>query len=239
MLKHIPFYASLLGLQIGEKQATTQGHVLVYGAIEAHSMGEKGCIASNKKIATETGLSPGRVANLISELNHAEWVKVNLNANNQRENIVPLLTLHADVNPPSRESEPPLHADVNIDNNIENNENKNNKKISADDKLNVEKLYRGWLIEMVIGWQKWEAAKATPGLRSSLLEKARKKVRLTEKRHRKMLLRQQELGMTNCIKAIKNLSKSDWHKGENDRNWKASIEWLFNSTEKTEEWANK
>ena len=54
MLKHIPFYASLMGAKLYDKDTATTSHVLVYGAIEAHSMGDKGCIASNKTIANET-----------------------------------------------------------------------------------------------------------------------------------------------------------------------------------------
>lgn len=130
-----------------------------------------------------------------------------------------------------------------INNNRNNNKENTKRKISDEEKLNIEKLYRGWLIEMVIGLAEWRSAEATPGLRSSLLDGAKKKVRLTDKRHQKMLLRLRELGMENCIRAIKNLSrvaeKNDFYKGNNDSKWKASIEWLFNSTEKTEEWANK
>lgn len=117
MLKNIPFYSSLLGRQIG-KTTTKHSHVLVYGAIEAHSMGEKGCIASNKTIALETGLGEGTVANRISELNQFGWIKVTLNDYNHRTSIVPLLELRV----PSLPSEPPftpeltpLHSPVNIE----------------------------------------------------------------------------------------------------------------------------
>jgi len=126
MLKHIPFYASLLGRPLaGDRQSATS-HVLIYGAIEAHSMGSRGCIASNKTIALETGLSEGRAANCLSEISQAGWIEVKLDKDNHRTGIVPLLTiatplpatatpLHASVNPPSRHSEPPLHASVNIE----------------------------------------------------------------------------------------------------------------------------
>jgi hypothetical protein len=245
MLKHIPFYASLLKAELfpgnDEIIVSNQGHVLVYGAVEAHSMGDKGCIASNKTIGNETGLSAGRVANLLSELNKAGWVHVNLNGNNQRENIIPLLTLHADVNPPSRVSEPPLHADVNIDNNLEYSKKTimSKTKVSDAEKFEVEKLYKGWLIEFVIGINKWRATRAGED-RHFLLVAAKKKVRLTDKRSRKLLLRQRELGTDRCVRAIKNVANAgDFYRGDNDSKWKATIDWLFNSTEKTEEWANK
>ena len=132
MLKNIPFYSSLLGRQIG-KTTTKHSHVLVYGAIEAHSMGEKGCIASNKTIALETGLGEGTVANRISELNQFGWIKVTLNDYNHRISIVPLLELRV----PSLVSEPPftheltpLHSPVNIE--------YSNKNTVIDNSTNVE-----------------------------------------------------------------------------------------------------
>ena len=132
MLKNIPFYSSLLGKQIG-KTTTKHSHVLIYGAIEAHSMGEKGCIASNKTIALETGLGEGTVANRISELNQFGWIKVTLNDYNHRTSIVPLLELRV----PSLPSEPPftpeltpLHSQVNIE--------YSNKNTVIDNSTNVE-----------------------------------------------------------------------------------------------------
>lgn len=134
MLKHIPFYASLLGRQMKSGKKSNNGMVLVYGAIEVHAMGEKGCIASNGRIAQETGLSAGTVANYISELNKSGWIKVNtktVNGGIVRVNIEPLLTiktpsstsdtLHTSVIPPSSGDDTPLHLGVNIDNNIDNN----------------------------------------------------------------------------------------------------------------------
>lgn len=136
MLKHIPFYASLLSRTMSNGKKSNNGMVLVYGAIEVHAMGEKGCIASNKRIADETGLSAGTVANYISELNRSGWVKVvtkNINGGIVRLEIKPLLTieapsrkndtLHTSVTPPSSGDETPLHLGVNIDNNIDNKEN--------------------------------------------------------------------------------------------------------------------
>ena len=136
MLKHIPFYASLLGRTMSNGKKSNNGMVLVYGAIEVHAMGEKGCIASNKRIADETGLSAGTVANYISELNRSGWVEVvtkNINGGIVRLEIKPLLTIeapsrkndtpHTSVKPPSPGDDTPLHASVNIGNTIENIEN--------------------------------------------------------------------------------------------------------------------
>src|SRR6266403_1754907 len=90
MLKHIPFYAILLGKPLGNKKSVN-GDVLVYGAIEAHDFGPKGCIASNKTIAGETGLKEGSVANIISRLSQAKWILVELNSGGQRIGIKPIV----------------------------------------------------------------------------------------------------------------------------------------------------
>lgn len=125
-----------------------------------------------------------------------------------------------------------------IDTNIDTIKNKDIQKISDDEKFNVDKLYRGWLIEFVIGLAAWQNAGAEK--RSALLDAATKKTSLTQKRAQKLLLRQRELGVDRCVRAIKNLSNAgDFYRGNNDSKWTASIEWLFKSQEKTEEWANK
>lgn len=115
MLKHIPFYASLLGRPLPAKAKAQRSHVLVYGAIEKHDDGPKGCIASNKTIAAETGYGVQTVANTISELAAAKWVEVVLGADNQRKSIRPLMTLTLESNPPYSGGEPPLTAEGNIE----------------------------------------------------------------------------------------------------------------------------
>lgn len=89
MLKHVPFYSSLLDKKLNGKKPK-HSHVLVYGAIEAHSMGPKGCIASNTTIAKEVGLASDTVSNLIGELAKGGWVHVYLKENGKRDSIMPL-----------------------------------------------------------------------------------------------------------------------------------------------------
>lgn len=94
MLKHIPFYASLLDRPLAENKKATQGHVLIYGAIEVHDMGEHGCIASNATLAKETGMKKESVAVYLSVMNKAGWIQVNVNPEtNQRIDIKPLLVI--------------------------------------------------------------------------------------------------------------------------------------------------
>lgn len=110
MLKHIPFYASLLEQTFDDGSRPTLSHVLVYGAVEAHSMGEKGCIASNKTIALECGLKESSVKTVLSVLNKQKWIKVNL-INSQRQSIEPLMT----INPPVNVHQPPRYSPLTIE----------------------------------------------------------------------------------------------------------------------------
>nr|DAF04313.1 MAG TPA: helix-turn-helix domain protein [Caudoviricetes sp.] len=146
MLKNIPFYASLLNRELANGKITKHSHVLVYGAIETHALGDYGCIASNKTIAAETGLAYKTVANIISELNASGWVKVNLDEQHHRVNVVPMITINiptfsqksqepTEVNPapadehhltrrgtlPTPADEDPLHPPMNIEYSNRNN----------------------------------------------------------------------------------------------------------------------
>lgn len=88
MLRQIPFYGSLLKQDLGKGRKSTNAHVLVYGAIEVHAMGPKGCITSNSRLAEETGYSVSRVQTILSEMNTAGWISVHMN-NGKRVEITP------------------------------------------------------------------------------------------------------------------------------------------------------
>lgn len=107
MLKHIPFYASLLDKDIGENKKSTNRHVLVYGAVEAHGYGKHGCIASNATLGEETGLNDRVVSNTLSELKKAGWVAFNLDDCFRRGEIVPLLTIEVPKTPYIKDTTPP------------------------------------------------------------------------------------------------------------------------------------
>lgn len=141
-LSSIPFYNGLLGKELfikedGTPVLATNTHILVYGAIEVHSRGKLGCVASNKTIGEECGVSDGRTANIISELAKAGWVTVALKGrlrkgiitnlsidvftSRQSETHATVKPFHTTVKSTSRQSEVSLHASVNIDNILDNN----------------------------------------------------------------------------------------------------------------------
>lgn len=108
MLKHVPFYASLLGRKLSDDTHAQQSHVLLYGAIEAHSFGEKGCIASNDLLAKETGYSVNTIKNSLSEIRSAGWVNATYDTEGNRTQIIPLLI----IDTPSPAGDPPVTSRV-------------------------------------------------------------------------------------------------------------------------------
>lgn len=129
MLHLVPFYGSLMGRYLGvnskgEERRALTSHVLVYGALEAHSRGPKGCIASNKTLGEDVGLSVSRVASILSELSMGGWIQVELDENNQRLSIHPLMELTGG-NPPLPQTVRPLAVRGNIDNSLDNSTSTN------------------------------------------------------------------------------------------------------------------
>jgi hypothetical protein len=107
----------------------------------------------------------------------------------------------------------------------------------------IEKIYDVWLKLMVV--DPAIRAHGTTDERRDALTKARNRTRLTDKRKAHIAARLRTFGPITegarhpVLSAIINISKSDFHRGENDSNWSASLEWLCKNDEKIEEWANK
>lgn len=203
----------------------------VYSVIHWYGKLKDGyCHASNATIAKNIGSTNATsVANAIAKLVEAGYVHAEYNERNERVALVPLIEYGVT---PSSNDEGGLHQMMT--------HNKNNKKESKNIKKfrnEIDRLYKGWLIEMIIGSGKWLRADADS--RTSLLDEAGKKCRLTPKREQKLARAIDNLGIELCAKAIKKIGESDFHKGKNDRKWKATLEWLFNTDERVEEFANR
>lgn len=61
---------------------------------------------------------------------------------------------------------------------------------------------------------------------------------LTPKREKKIKARLKTFSVSDIKRAIDNLHKSSWHKGNNDRCWKATIDFLIKNDEQIDNWAN-
>lgn len=142
MLKHIPFYASLLGKDLTESVKSSNRHVLLYGAVEVHHEGKIGCRASNKTLAAECGLSDVKISQYLLEMKKGGWIDYTLSAENRRGAIVPLLEIfvpsHKNSDTLSQKMSTPLTKIVAIDNIIDNIKefsfNKEKEKLSSSNK---------------------------------------------------------------------------------------------------------
>lgn len=103
MLYSIPFYTGLIGRILFDEEKAGHSHVLIYGAVSQHARGELGCIASNAKIAEETGLEASTVSKCLSQMNKAGWIEVILK-NGQRKGIIPLI----EISIPQKKNRDPL-----------------------------------------------------------------------------------------------------------------------------------
>jgi hypothetical protein len=116
MLNNISFYGSLLKRDLGKGRKSTQTHVLLYGAIEAHSKGPKGCIASNNMLARDIGISKSRTETVLSEISQAKWVTIAKDKDGKRTQIIPNGSISFECgNPPLPLTATPLAAHGNID----------------------------------------------------------------------------------------------------------------------------
>lgn len=67
----------------------------------------------------------------------------------------------------------------------------------------------------------------------------KKEPKLTDKRKKMLRSRLKDTGRENIIKACKNVVKSEFHMGKNDRGWVAEPYWCLTSEDKAEEWSSK
>jgi hypothetical protein len=242
-LKLIPFYGSLVGAPLHkDKNDVTQlakhSHVLVYGAVEAHSMGEKGtCIASNKTLALETGLSISRVASILSELAAAEWIRVSTDEKGTRLYIHPLSTIAMSGNPPLPHVATPLATRGNIynkDNTVENRTH--TSKLRSDDLQASSVVDNG---DRGVVKEKAAARRQIFDALVKILHPGQSML-YTKKRDSMINARLKNFKPSEMVKAAHNLMGSDWHTGNNPSNKKyASYDFLMRNDEQVEKWLNE
>lgn len=198
MIKHIPFYADLLEYNFGDKKPTL-GIVLLYGAVEFHASGEKGCIASNKTLAKETGLKESSVKTLLSEMHKHGWIYVETDEYNHRKLITPLMY----INTPSMSINPPRQSPLTIN-------TVNRKTVNKESYVETQNVYDHYI----------KSFNKNPSY-----------YKLTDSRKKKIRRRLKEYSVDVLLKAIDNVANSPWHTGDNDRGWKADLDWIIRSEE--------
>lgn len=257
-LNLIPFYGQLMDLPLTSPgdprpKRAGQSHVLIYGAIEAHDYGDKGCIASNKTIAEETGLSVSRVASIISELAGGMWVQVNLNGIGQRTSIQPLLTLVKtgykplpNLATPLPNLATPLAKRGNREHILDNSKEKDNTSTLRDDQSDSASLQAPTVGDSSDSFKEGSAAaQRAEGLKkifdvlTGILHPGQKML-YTETRKRKLERRLENFKASQIVESARNLSRSEFHMGKNDQKTKyATYDFLMKNDEKVEEWLNK
>ncbi len=150
----VPFYRDLVGIELKDGTKTTYAHALVYGAIEIHSQGSRGCIASNKVLAEEGCVKLTTLKKILSQFKTNHWININFkhddNGLRQRTTIEPLLTISFKNCISSHKIDDEVDeeeyedddvdddSDDNIDKNEENNHNENS--LSSKTVLPISKI---------------------------------------------------------------------------------------------------
>jgi hypothetical protein len=190
------------------------------------------CYASNATIGKVVGSSSSGVANSLTRLRDKGYIHCHYNEAGGRIGIVTLV--HLSKNPYSNE-EGGLTQTSNIG-------NKNKESISSETSEQIKKIYKLWLIYMIVDPE--VRLHGTADSRSAALEVATKSFRLTTKRRDAVARRLKDAGYDQLVRAIKSISQSPFHRDGLDSRgeegtWKASLDWLCKSYEKVEECANK
>lgn len=196
-----------------------------------------------KEMYEETDISPMKQRKCRDELELAGWIKTEKKMANGHPTLhfKVLVSLQTVVNPFVKTT----------NGNVENNksitiEDYTRKSIMSDlteeQKSDLVKIYKLWCIYMVVDPD--TRLHGTTDDKHLALEEATKRFRLTDKRRLAIARRLKDAGYEMLVRAIKSISRSPFHRdGIDSRGEKgtftASLEWLCNSYEKVEEWANK
>ena len=126
MLKSLPFFSELLGMELTDKRKAGNVHVLLYGAIDIHSRGPQGCIAGNDDLSKSTGVTKSEIRRYLSEMKQGGWIMYEVGVGNKRGPITPILKMETPLRNNSatlaEKTTVPLrnNSAITIDNNIDN-----------------------------------------------------------------------------------------------------------------------
>ena len=191
------------------------------------------CYASNSTIAKIVFSSSSGVANSLSRLRDKGYIACIYDDKGRRKEIRTLV--FNTVNPYSNEE-----GGLTQMSNIKNKNRKSNIKSNLTDeqKDEIVKIYKLWCIYMLVDPE--TRVNGTTDARKLALQEASKRYRLTQKRRVAIAHRLKDAGYEMIVRAIKSIAQDPFYRdGENDREWKAGLEFLCRSYEKVEEWANK
>lgn len=192
------------------------------------------CFASNKTIAKYAGSSASGVANSLARLRKEEYIQCFYNPETNARTEIKCLIRYKKVDPYSNEE----GGVTQMSNIIKNTKNNITSDLTDEDKSSIRKVYGEYLKAFLVDPRDWDNARSDDD-RSALLDEASKQHRLTDKRKAKVATRLKDCGFDMVVRAVRNCGASSFHRGDNDRDWIATLDWICGSYEKVEEWANK
>lgn len=208
-----PNYYAIIPANVRYDKSLAPNAKLLYGEITALCNHEGFCWASDTYFANLYGLSRERINRLIKKLKDQDHIYIVLETENNLTQRKIFL------------KNPPLESDKNVTggvtkksqgvlkkghtNNTINNTINNNVELDLHNEI------------------------------CSIFNRNPNSYKLSDKRKKILRSRLKDNGAENIIKSCKNLSRSEWHMGKNDRGWVAEPYWVLTSYEKCEEWSNK
>lgn len=207
---------------------------IVFGVIYWFEKMKDGyCRASNKTIAKVARSSSSGVSHSLQRLRETGYIHCEYNERNNRIGITTLVQF-------SKGGISNEQGGVSQTSNIlKNNSIKENKTITDTERSDIDRLYTLYLIRHKI--DSHALAQADDNTKRSLLDAAKGRYKLTAPRHAKLLARIRDAGPEMVAKAIVNVSKSEWHMGDNPNQKKYNdlADFICRSYEQVEKWANE
>ena len=190
--------------------------------IDSLDQGEKGCYASNDYLAEFCQCSKRKVSEAISKLIKCGYIYVQ-NFDGRKRELKSRLSNFERQTSKKCEANSQNLLQSNIENNIDNNIDKKERKEGEGNKENedqsqeMERVYTHYL----------NTFGTTAG-----------RYKLTDKRKAKLQSRLQDCGADMLIDAIDHAHADYFYNGDNDRGWKADLDFIIRSYENTEKLAN-
>ena len=190
--------------------------------IDSLDQGEKGCYASNDYLAEFCQCSKRKVSEAISKLIKCGYIYLQ-NFDGRKRELKSRLSNFERQTSKKCEANSQNLLQSNIENNIDNNIDKKERKEGEGNKENedqsqeMERVYTHYL----------NTFGTTAG-----------RYKLTDKRKAKLQSRLQDCGADMLIDAIDHARADYFYNGDNDRGWKADLDFIIRSYENTEKLAN-
>lgn len=200
------------------------GAKLLYGEISSLCNKEGYCWATNSYFANLYACEERTIIRWLNALRNIKMIKamIPLRGGPRRIYLVSKFSTGGDKNVREGVTKMSSRGDKNVIHNIKSNNKSNNTCRFSDENLDsekneIKKIYQTYL-------QKFE--------------KSENQYKLTPARAKKIDTRLKDAGAEMLERAIVNTSQSAFHRGENDRGWKADLDWIIRSYEQVEKLAN-